>query len=192
MLEEVRFLLNFKMDSLSPMALILVGQNELMDKLKLKVYGAIRQRIDLQCKLPHLDRAQVGEYIKRHLTYAGANHEIFSDAAVDEVYRLDVYKRQDDARQHVHSAQQALHWFIRELKDVNPHLQTDITIDIGGFATFADYFFDGLITVSYTHLDVYKRQPGGRPGKCGLRLLRKCLLLLPTDWSKKRDGLWRL
>jgi general secretion pathway protein A len=32
MLEEVRFLLNFKMDSLSPMALILVGQNELMDK----------------------------------------------------------------------------------------------------------------------------------------------------------------
>ena len=84
MLEEVRFLLNFKMDSLSPMALILVGQNELMDKLKLKVYGAIRQRIDLQCKLPHLDRAQVGEYIKRHLTYAGANHEIFSDAAVDE------------------------------------------------------------------------------------------------------------
>lgn len=55
------------------------------------------------------------------------------------------HSRIDDARQHVHSAQQALHWFIRELKDVNPHLQTDITIDIGGFATFADYFFDGLI-----------------------------------------------
>ena len=48
--------------------------------------------------------------------------------------------RIDDARQHVHSAQQALHRFIRELKDVDPHLQTDITIDISGFATFADYF----------------------------------------------------
>lgn len=55
------------------------------------------------------------------------------------------HSRIDDARQHVHSAQQALHWFIRELKDVNPHLQADITIDIGGFATFADYFFDGLL-----------------------------------------------
>ncbi len=88
MLEEVRFLLNFRMDSLSPMALILVGQNELLDRLKLQSYGAIRQRIDLQCKLPHLDRAQVGEYIKRHLTYAGTEHEIFSDAAVDEVYRF--------------------------------------------------------------------------------------------------------
>jgi len=87
MLEEVRFLLNFKMDSLSPMALILVGQNELWERLKLQAYGAIRQRIDLQCKLPHLDRAQVGDYIKRHLIYAGAEQEIFSDAAVDEIYR---------------------------------------------------------------------------------------------------------
>ena len=85
MLEEVRFLLNFKMDSLSPMALILVGQNELLDRLKLQTYGAIRQRIDLQCKLPHLDRAQVGEYIKRHLNYADSKQEIFSDSAVDEV-----------------------------------------------------------------------------------------------------------
>ncbi|MCW2279314.1 ATP-binding protein [Heliophilum fasciatum] len=32
MLEEVRFLLNFKMDAQSPMALILVGQSELWEK----------------------------------------------------------------------------------------------------------------------------------------------------------------
>lgn len=88
MLEEVRFLLNFRMDSLSPMALILVGQNELWDRLKLQTYSAIRQRIDLQCRLVHLDRAQVGEYIKRHLSYAGAEQEIFSDAAVDALYRF--------------------------------------------------------------------------------------------------------
>lgn len=88
MLEEVRFLLNFKMDAQSPMALILVGQNELWERLKLQSYAAIRQRIDLQCKLPHLDRAQVGEYVKRHLAYAGADHDIFSDNAVDEIFRF--------------------------------------------------------------------------------------------------------
>ncbi|WP_347490052.1 AAA family ATPase [Desulfoscipio sp. XC116] len=87
MLEEVRFLLNFKMDAQSPMALILVGQSELWDKFQLQAYAAIRQRIDLQCKLPHLDRAQVGEYINRHLAYAGAEHDIFSDNAVDEIFR---------------------------------------------------------------------------------------------------------
>jgi len=86
MLEEVRFLLNFRMDAQSPMALVLVGQSELWERLKLQSYAAIRQRIDLQCKFPHLDRAQVGGYIKQHLTYAGAAHDIFSDAAIDEIY----------------------------------------------------------------------------------------------------------
>jgi type II secretory pathway predicted ATPase ExeA len=51
MLEEVRFLLNFRMDAMSPMALILVGQTELWEKLQLQSYAAIRQRIDLQSKL---------------------------------------------------------------------------------------------------------------------------------------------
>lgn len=88
MLEEVRFLLNFKMDAQSPMALILVGQSELWDRLQLQAYAAIRQRIDLQCKLPHFDRAQVTEYMNRHLAYAGANHDIFSDGAIDEIYRF--------------------------------------------------------------------------------------------------------
>lgn len=87
MLEEVRFLLNFRMDSQSPMALILVGQNELWDKLQLQSYAAIRQRIDLSCKLHHFDRAQTGEYMKKHLTYAGADHDIFSDNAVDEIFK---------------------------------------------------------------------------------------------------------
>ena len=88
MLEEVRFLLNFRMDAQSPMALILVGQSELWDRFQLQAYAAIRQRIDLQCKLPHFDRSQVGEYVKRHLAYAGTDRDIFSDSAVDEIYRF--------------------------------------------------------------------------------------------------------
>ena len=79
MLEEVRFLLNFKMDAESPMALILVGQSELWDRLQLQAYTAIRQRIDLQCKLTHYDRAEAEDYMKRHLTYAGATSDIFSN-----------------------------------------------------------------------------------------------------------------
>jgi type II secretory pathway predicted ATPase ExeA len=87
MLEEVRFLLNFKMDAQSPMALILVGQSELWERLKLQTFAAIRQRIDLQYKLTHLDRAQTGEYIERHMTYAGAKQDLFSDGAIDDIYR---------------------------------------------------------------------------------------------------------
>src|SRR5690606_9932958 len=88
MLEEVRFLLNFKMDAQSPMALILVGQSELWERLHLQAYAAIRQRIDLQCKLPHYDRAQTGAYIGRHMAYAGADRDVFTDGAIDDVYRF--------------------------------------------------------------------------------------------------------
>ncbi len=88
MLEEVRFLLNMKMDAESPMALILVGQSELWDRLQLQAYAAIRQRIDLQCKLTHYDRAEVEAYMQRHLTYAGATHDLFSEAAIDDIYRF--------------------------------------------------------------------------------------------------------
>lgn len=88
MLEEVRFLLNFKMDAESPMALILVGQSELWDRLRLQSYAAIRQRIDLQCKLPHYDYAQVREYIQKHLIEVGSQSDIFTDAAIQEIFQF--------------------------------------------------------------------------------------------------------
>ena len=87
MLEEIRFLLNYKMDSVSPMALILAGQSELKEKLKLQCYAAIRQRIDVQCGVGHMDRYQTSEYIRVHLEYAGCENDIFSDAAIDEIFR---------------------------------------------------------------------------------------------------------
>ena len=49
-LEEFRFLLNYRFDSMSPMAVVLVGQTELWEnKLKLQRYAAIRQCIDMYC-----------------------------------------------------------------------------------------------------------------------------------------------
>ena len=87
MLEEIRFLLNFKMDSQSPMSLILTAQTELWAKLKLQSYAAIRQRIDVKCGIGHMDGRQTAEYISAHLNYAGCDKDIFSDAAVDEIFR---------------------------------------------------------------------------------------------------------
>lgn len=87
MLEEVRFLLNFKMDAQSPMALIMVGQSELWDKLQLQSFAAIRQRIDIQSRLGHLERAEVSQYIDRHMTYAGVERDIVSEAAIDEIHQ---------------------------------------------------------------------------------------------------------
>ena len=86
-LEEFRFLLNFSFDSVSPMALILSGQTELLDKLRLRRYDALRQRIDIFCSLPHLDRSETEDYIRSHLNYAACTRELFTDKAIDEVYK---------------------------------------------------------------------------------------------------------
>ena len=89
MLEEFRFLLNYRFDSMSPMALVLCGQTELWDnKLRLQRYAAIRQRIDINCVLPHLDRAETEQYVHSHLLYSGCERDIFSDKALDEVFKV--------------------------------------------------------------------------------------------------------
>lgn len=87
-LEEFRFLLNSNFDSESQMSLILVGQTELWDdKLRYQRYAAIRQRIDVACVLHHLDRAEMGNYIRANLKYAGCENEIFTDTAEDVIFK---------------------------------------------------------------------------------------------------------
>lgn len=88
MLEEIRFLLNFKMDSYNPLSLILVGQSELKEILKLGVYEAISQRINLRYSLPPLSRNETREYVARHIEASGVTNQIFTDAAMDVIYEF--------------------------------------------------------------------------------------------------------
>lgn len=39
-------------------------------------------------QLGHYDRAQVGDYVSRHLQYAGVDQKVFSDSAIDEIHRF--------------------------------------------------------------------------------------------------------
>ncbi|MTI57663.1 hypothetical protein [Geosporobacter ferrireducens] len=49
----------------------------------------------------------------------------------------------DDAKAQMNAVQSMLRKFQRELMDIREYI--DFNIEIGSFATFADYFFDGLI-----------------------------------------------
>lgn len=88
MLEEVRFLLNYKMDSENPLALILAGQTELWDKLKLQAYRAIRHRLDIQCFLMPYDFAQMKAYIDRQMNYSGHTGPVFSEEALLRIFEF--------------------------------------------------------------------------------------------------------
>lgn len=53
------------------------------------------------------------------------------------------HSKMDDARYEMERAKRALQGFRKELADVDQRLH--LSLEIGDFLTFADYFFDGLI-----------------------------------------------
>ena len=53
------------------------------------------------------------------------------------------HSKMDDASRCMEDAKHHLTVFQRELKDVN--LSLDLRMEVGGFLSFADFFFDGLV-----------------------------------------------
>ena len=86
MLEEIRFLLNLQMDSYSALSLILTGQTELRETLKLQVNEAISQRVDIRYHLLALSKEETAAYITRHLAAVKAPGEIFTQAAIGIIH----------------------------------------------------------------------------------------------------------
>ncbi len=86
-LDELRYVRNEAMDSHSLVAVVLVGQPDLRDRLRLHAYTAIRQRITIQCQLIPWDRAEVEAYITEQLAAVGVDHALFTAAALDVLYQ---------------------------------------------------------------------------------------------------------
>lgn len=86
-LEEVRLLTNLETSTDKLLQIVLSGQPELEEKLRLPQLRQLRQRIMLRCKTSALTKEQTHEYILERLRIAGAGAEpIFSREALDTVY----------------------------------------------------------------------------------------------------------
>jgi general secretion pathway protein A len=86
MLEEIRFLLNLRMDSYNGLSLILAGQTELRETLKLQVNKAIWQRVDMRFNLLPLKKPETAAYIAQHLAAVKTPGEIFTLAAIGVIH----------------------------------------------------------------------------------------------------------
>jgi len=86
-LEEIRLLTNLETSTEKLLQIILSGQPELEEKLKLPQVRQLRQRIMLRCRTSPFSKEQTGEYMRERLRIAGANSEpIFSPKAVETVH----------------------------------------------------------------------------------------------------------
>jgi len=71
-LEEFRLLTNFQTDDRSLVSILLVGQDELLGKLRHPSLRSLRQRIGLRFRLSPLAERETDEYLRHRLAAAGA------------------------------------------------------------------------------------------------------------------------
>src|SRR6201993_3522054 len=85
-LEEIRLLTNLETSTEKLLQIVLSGQPELEEKLKLPQQRQLRQRIMLRCRTTPFLQEQTQEYILERLRIAGASGTpIFSSKAIESV-----------------------------------------------------------------------------------------------------------
>jgi len=86
-LEEIRLLTNLETSTEKLLQIVLTGQPELEEKLKLPQLRQLRQRITLRCRTTPLSLEETFGYIAERLRIAGASGEpIFSKEAIQTVH----------------------------------------------------------------------------------------------------------
>jgi general secretion pathway protein A len=86
-LEDIRLFTNFKIDSQTPLNLILAAQPDFQQTIRLHSLKALFQRINFRYHITGLEAGEAPHYITHHLKVAGRTDSIFSDDAVSEIYQ---------------------------------------------------------------------------------------------------------
>src|SRR5256886_12682022 len=87
-LEEIRLLTNLETSTEKLLQIVLSGQPELEEKLKLPQLRQLRQRITLRCKTMPLSKEETHDYVLERLRIAGAaaGASIFSAKAMEAIH----------------------------------------------------------------------------------------------------------
>ena len=87
LIEEIRLLSNLETSKSKLLQIILVGQPELEKTLLRPDFRQVRQRINLWYHLGSLSKKETEEYIAKRLKIAGAASPIFTEGAIEKIYR---------------------------------------------------------------------------------------------------------
>ena len=90
-LEQVRLLSNLETEKEKLLQIILVGQPELLEKLKLPTLRQLNQRVTVRFHMLPLDKDELKDYIVHRLKVASANGKQginFTDKAIESIFEL--------------------------------------------------------------------------------------------------------
>jgi len=86
-LEDLRLLTNYAMDSDNRLCLLLVGLTELRRRLAMAVHESLAQRIVVRYHLGGLSREELPDYLTHRLRLAGCELPLFEPAAVEALFQ---------------------------------------------------------------------------------------------------------
>ena len=85
-LEEVRMLSNLETEKEKLIQIVLVGQPQLKDKLRMPRLEQLRQRVVLHYHITPLSVQETKDYVRHRLSVAKGDPEIFREESLDRVY----------------------------------------------------------------------------------------------------------
>jgi general secretion pathway protein A len=87
-LEQIRVLSNLETDMEKLLQIVLVGQPELLGRIRMPGMVQLDQRVSIRCRLTHLDARETDRYIHHRLNVAGARGQVrFTPTALKEIHR---------------------------------------------------------------------------------------------------------
>jgi len=85
-LDDIRMLFNFRMDSINPFVLVLSGQPQIRNKLALNMCLPLKQRIAARYSMRGLSLSETDEYLKSRMALAGVFRDVFTEQAVSGIH----------------------------------------------------------------------------------------------------------
>jgi len=85
-LDDLRMIFNFKMDTADPYILILSGQTSIRNKLVINACLPLKQRIRLKYSMQGLKENETADYINHKMRIAGAGDGIFTQEAIAAIH----------------------------------------------------------------------------------------------------------
>ncbi len=86
-LEDLRLLTNYEMDSQNRLCLLLVGLTELRRRLRMAVHESLAQRIVVRYHMAGLAREELPDYLTHRLRLAGCELPLFEPPAIEALFQ---------------------------------------------------------------------------------------------------------
>lgn len=86
-LEDLRLLTNYEMDSQNRLCLLFVGLTELRRRLQMSVHESLDQRIVMRFQLGALTREEIPDYLTHRLRTASCELPLFDESAIEAIYQ---------------------------------------------------------------------------------------------------------